>query len=60
MKCDYKNSLQVCRGDSDARYHVTVFYTDNTKEQLVLCLDCTQYVVSDASHIGLEWEVDVI
>ena len=60
MKCDYKNSLQVCRGDANARYHVTVFYADNSKEQLVLCLGCTLYVVSDARYNGLEWEVEII
>lgn len=57
MKCDYKNSLQVCRGDAVATYHVTVFYRNGTREELNLCPDCTLYVASDVERHGLEWEV---
>lgn len=57
MKCDYKNSLQVCRGDAVAGFHVTVFYTNGERDDLALCTECTKYVTADARRCGYEWEV---
>ena len=57
MKCDYKDSLQVCRGDAVVGYRVTVFYKDGTREELKLCSECMLYVTQDARKNGLEWEV---
>lgn len=57
MRCDYKNSLQVCRGDAVATFMVTVFYKDNSLDKLFLCTECTKYVTADARRCGYEWEV---
>jgi len=58
MRCNYKNSLQVCRGgdDIEARFLVTVFYKDGTLDKLFLCTECTKYVTSDARRYRYEWE----
>jgi len=57
MKCDYKNSLQVCRGDAIGEFHVTVLYKNGGRDDLVLCIECTKYVIADASKYRHEWEV---
>lgn len=59
MKCDYKNSLQVCRGDAnaEAKFKVTLFYHREETDVLFLCVDCTKYVTVDASKYDYEWEV---
>ena len=60
MKCNYKNSLQVCRGDGQAHFHVTVFYKNGERDDLMLCVECTKYVTSDAREHGHEWEVMIL
>jgi len=52
MKCDYKNSLQVCRGDGKATQNVIVVYNPVADERLALCNDCTDYVGLDAKKSG--------
>jgi dissimilatory sulfite reductase (desulfoviridin) alpha/beta subunit len=54
MKCDYKNSLQACKGDAIAIFMVTVKDTD---DKPFLCTECTKYVTADARRCGYEWEV---
>ena len=60
MKCDYKNSLQVCRGDAKVTYHVTVFYGNQKQEDLNLCTECTKFVTADARQSGYEWEAKAL
>ena len=57
MKCDYKDSLQTCRGDAIATYHITVFYKDGTREDLNLCIGCIFWIKEDARKCGFEWEL---
>ena len=53
MKCEYKDTLQVCRGDGVAVYAVKVFYKDDNGEELLhLCKACMQYVTEDALMFG--------
>lgn len=59
MRCDYKNSLQVCQGDdSEAGFLVTVSYKNGTFDKLFLCTECTKYVTRDARRCGFEWEAE--
>ena len=54
MKCDYVNSLQVCRGNGIARCSVTVFYDEKDFDMLNLCNECSKYVLQDAERLGLK------
>ena len=61
MRCDYKNSLQVCRGaDEKAEFTVKVVYKDGSADTLFLCIECTKYVLADARRCRYEWEVTAL
>ena len=52
MKCEFKNTLQVCLGNGKVSHEVLVVYPDNTSDKFYLCRKCTDEIVIRANRYG--------
>ena len=52
VKCNYKDSLQVCRGDGKVQDQIVVDYGHEHYDILYLCTACADYVCQDGARLG--------
>jgi hypothetical protein len=60
MKCDYKNSLQVCMGDAKAVKELTITYPDGGIDVLRLCKTCAEDVYFKARESNCDVEERIL